>query len=627
MKQIVRSSILRGIVIACVCGFCLWYGYYWWPDIQIDVVRSLVVGIIQTQAGVWAIAVSFSLLYVQISVEAYSLRAAHLLLEHKAFQRMTGYYVMSLVLNGLMALLVTEQPRFLPAAVGLAAVALFVYGMAVLVTYITSVVNYITPETIIETLRQRMDREQIEKAALKTTISKDVVGSVTIRVPTRPIGPSSVGEDHMRVLVDIAKRMASRSDHVAVKAAIDGIVNLNPTDSLAMSLEEWYERQAMYENTEEEIAGKQDKLREKALKAELTEAAMLAYRSAALMEIWTAGTQSRDQVTAGLVVDAVSGILGSDILRNSVGHTNVLRAVVSNQMFEDTSHHRWFDLREQVIHLLTDGLERIKHGDPSVRNRNVSSVTALIAEMGRRLLDDEDRADPAELAIFRAIRVLGRYGAKSGDEHIVQTVCRYLHRRAVNVRFPSWRGAVHQSREMADLVQEMGCLWVDRKPVERHVDRTFYELINRASVEIVRAFNEVEDPRSYPSGANYNYLDALSVLAQACIAAEQWARAEFALRQMNELVTDSEETPRYAAACLMRLLPASIGDVPADAIGLWVGAVHRLLDKNGGTAAEYARGHWVEQARQARDTTAVSSSPRIEASVDDLIERLNDLRG
>lgn len=620
VSAIVWWASLVGILVASLLGYWLRERFDWLPNVEAQVVRSLLVGMIQTHVGIWAIAVSFSLLYVQISADVYSPGVARLLVRHRAFRRMTRDYVLILVLDSMMALFVTPKPEFLPLLAGTIGVTAFIYGLAVMVTYIGEVVHYITPDTIIGELRGQISYERIQEEALEKTLSRQGPSGwesqwegPTIRMPTKVAAQSRVG-DEVRILIDIAKRMVRRSDHVAVKAAIDGIVGLKYGNKRLPR-----PSRLGPNATREEIAAE---IEEK----ELTMGAVLAYLAGALMEVWTTAIQSRDRQTAGMLISAMGKILPSDILYNFVARTNVLQVAIYDQMFQDTGRLDWLDLRLRVIRLLTARLGSISHDNP-MKNPNAWSVYSLLERMGRDLLGEERYDFSGELEIFKGFSILGQYGAAVGDDAIVGEVLRYLPDRAQRGCSETWRRQTYMAEgPMAELVQKMGSRWIRGTRLRKdHVSgKPFLFLLDQGTEQVVVAYNQAIDAASepYPSHANFRYLDALEEIAIACIEAEQWHWFDATLRRMNRLVMDPKLTPDYAAACFAEVLEAAVKMAEPRAIEVWVGAMSQFLDRNSDVKSEYGFARVLSQARKAQDSGVVAPGSELEARLTSLIERL-----
>lgn len=120
-------------VTTFLCLAILWWYYYWTPDISSQDVQSFLLTLVQTLAGILAIAVSFSLLYVQISVDSYSLRASSLLVQQIEFKALIRNYVLLLLFLSFMSLFVTDHPQWLPPLFGgLGVISLFLRCSALL---------------------------------------------------------------------------------------------------------------------------------------------------------------------------------------------------------------------------------------------------------------------------------------------------------------------------------------------------------------------------------------------------------------------------------------------------------------------------------------------------------------
>jgi len=625
ISDLVWRTFLRSVLFAIVLGILLWVRFNWLPNVQVDTVRSLLVSIVQSQASIWAIAVSFSLLYVQISVDAYSLRAARLLVQNTAFVQMTRDYVLSLSINSLMALFVTPQPSLLPLLFGVVGVMLFINGLAVMVKYISYVVHYVTPDAIIHELRARINTEQIQQEALEITLEKQVggrwvtdPGQITVRMPTEVEAQSPASEE-LRILIDLAKRMVRRWDHIAVKAAIDAIVG---------SAGYWRQYMPLLPNaTAEEIENKQA--------ADLAAGAVLAYLAGALMEIWTTAIQSEDPITAAMIVTAMRKVLGSNVLDDFVACTNVLEGTVYDRMFEDTNRLGWMDVRRRVISLLTGRLSRSSYEElasgPVKEHRNASEVLYLLTRMGRVLLevDKSDLADASvesEWDIFRAISVLGVYGAAVGNPSMVSGVSSYLCDLAECYRAkPWWHSIGYKQSQMPKLVGEMGRLWVRSDPETGRVDRTFRELLEGAE-QVVAAFNERWKESPFSSPANSCYLDALEWIARACVSAEQWPRLQATLSCINRLVTGGDDLPSYATFGFERIIREAIRLAKHGAIDLWAKAVAEFLDCNGSLMSSYDYARLMQGTAEARESALVEGHSELGVRLAGLAGRLTEMQ-
>lgn len=559
LLHIILLALFVGVLAVELAVYWLWSYYKWMPDIQASSVQFLLIGIIQTQAGILAIAVSFSLLYVQISVEAYSLRAAQLLIYFSSFQRIVAYYVSALVINSLLALFITPNPAFLPWFAGMIGVTLFVYGLVVLVIYIADVAYYITPEAIVQALRKQIDPEHVRQEALKLSLQKswkekEKQGQeILISMPIGIAEQSRIG-DELRVMIDVAKRMVRQSDHVAVKAVIDGIVCIQESYCIPEPV-----------SLDRKIAV--DQLR----RAELANGALLAYLSGILMEIWSAAIQSIDMVTANMLVRAMDKLLKYGALDNSVACTNVLQVAVHDQMFQDTTRLGWLELRQRVICLITDKLSDIAHKDYRGKHPNAWKVFELLEGMGRTLLK-EDRKDVSQI-VFRGIAIFGEYGATTGEDAIIDNVGRFL-------RDLAQQGHV-APRSMADLVSKMGVCWVQGASLGEFRSKPFWYLLKEGVQQAVYLYNQTmaQSHDSYYVPANSSYLDALEEIAKTCVEAQRWDELKYTLEITNSLITDQEHTPSYAAFCLSNVLDVVAKIPQSPGVDVCIGAINEFLDR------------------------------------------------
>jgi hypothetical protein len=609
-------SALMGILVAGALGYYLWHQHNWVPSVDLTHVQSLLVSIVQTQAGILAIALSFSLLYVQISVDAYSLRAAGLLVRQSTFKRMTGYYVLSLVLNGMLALFVGSEPEFLPLLAGAIGAALFVCGLTVLVAYIADMADCITPEAIIREVRRHLHHERIKGEALERAFAGEAPKhwgedledfSITMILTSQ----AHVSDD-LQVLIDIGKRMVSRPDHLAVGAVINGIVDLQHGDLLPQPLP--------LGSTAEERAAR---IRE----GRIARLAVLVYLADALVGIWMTAIRFQDQGTARRLVSAMGELLGHDVLLNFVARTNVLRAAVYELMFRDTSKLEWSYVRRRVIHLLTDRLYGIVNYHWKEPHPNAWGVYELLERIGYDLLREESLDEFGELEVFKGICEFGRYSAAVGDGAMVSEIGFYLKERAS-------RQALN-FQDMARLVERMGSSWVRGSPLVKYRDKPFWFLLTQGVVPVVVAYNEQRsgEPGSLPSGANYHYLDALEGIAVACIDSERWYCLEETLEQMNRLVREPEFTPGYAAFCLGEVLKSAVERAESKAIGIWAEAVasrfpglyFHAKSERARTELERASSSLLGAVDKARASKAVASDPELEGKLTELAERLEQV--
>jgi hypothetical protein len=211
-------GLFAGVALICLIGWFLWLYFRWEPSVDLSAIQPFLIGVIQIQAGILAIAISFSLLYLQVSVEAYSLRASKLLVTHKSFQRMIRDYLFILVINCSLAIFAIGQPWFIPILAAILGAGLFIASLFVLIKFIRDVAEFITPETMIQEIFRRYPIQKIHAEGFDKLLPKDLykvtdpkkLEEMRITIPSISGAPDQFG-DGMNMLIDISRRMIGQA--------------------------------------------------------------------------------------------------------------------------------------------------------------------------------------------------------------------------------------------------------------------------------------------------------------------------------------------------------------------------------------------------------------------------------
>lgn len=388
LSSSVFRYFLQGLVLALPLGLASWWLYRWELSISPDAVQSMLFTFIQTTGGILAIAVSFSLLYVQVSVGSYSLRAAGLLIRQKPFQQLIRDYVFALGLFTSLSLIADPMAALMPALPAALGIFAFGYSLFGLVKYIESMVTFMKPEATIHSLLEDSGFEYTYANAvdlLKGQSWRDEASGriihETIHVPTSVLEFSQYGSIH-RILIDFARRMIDQSDHVAVKAVINAIKGAQrwPGGGFALI--------GILPVTEEKLtsAFSATQIEGSLLDAKIVEGAVIAYLSGALAEIWTYAFNAGDTIAAAYVMSVFKHLIRNDfgaaILRQGLFHTDFLESVLTNLVVAKAMGAEWRDLRHEALRILVEPtVERCK----SVENSYESSLRRGQTGRGARI--------------------------------------------------------------------------------------------------------------------------------------------------------------------------------------------------------------------------------------------------
>lgn len=540
IRKAAKFAIFSGVIVATVIFACvlLWQIGIWPPfgsqvvsaflayRIEPENIRAILLTLIQTQAGILAIAVSFSLLFVQVSVEAYSLRASRLLIQHPPFIELVKVYIFSLVVLSLLILSLQEDIQPLPLFFGIAGFCLFFYGLYFLVIYIADVTHFITPEAIVNFLSQKFTRAKIEQEAQKlidrrkrenesyrarnVAEMQDVdlynqsrnhrfgIDSYSglIQVPMGITVRSNVDED-FRVLIDFTKRMIISGDHVAVKAGIDRI----PSFQIGYSY--WHLTDL----------GEEQKLAEYQRIHEL-EAAQIAFLCGALMELWTTAFRIKDILVADLLIREISSLVGNQILEQRVLNSNLLEVVVRDKLFFDATNLEWFQLRNQIIKIITENLGVIDQSNYQYRHHGAQRVVNILINMAVFVFDEEQFSQSADYHLFKGISMIARYGATAGEGGVIGDVSRYLGRRANKLKQVDKDELSFTHRnEMVELIRDMRSRLIE-KATEGKFD--FKDLWYISSYSVPNLESQYDDLKPW------TLEDDLIDVAMECINRGKW---------------------------------------------------------------------------------------------------------
>lgn len=334
-----RINVLSAWAIAAlvVVGLMLIYGTASPPGIN-DVL-SLHIGILQTVATILAIAGSISLLYIQVSVESYSLRASPLLLKEPYFHRLITRYFLVLLALGILALSTRTVPAWMPAMSGALGLLLLIIAIADLFIFLERIVEIVSPEEIINsTRREFLGWQQLRKEAAEKLLPYDWEEAYsrdyrpTVKMPAS-IDGWSMFEGPARVLIDVITRMILSGDQQAAKKGIEEIANYSGDDLVFPLLE-----------TPRELA-------------RYKEAAVLAYRSGMLAEIWSVAVRQEDEQSGIMIINAASDLIEGSVLRGSITETDVLKSMFFETLFMGAIDSAWWDARRKVVDFIVSDCE------------------------------------------------------------------------------------------------------------------------------------------------------------------------------------------------------------------------------------------------------------------------------
>ena len=471
-------------VTTFLCLAILWWYYYWTPDISSQDVQSFLLTLVQTLAGILAIAVSFSLLYVQISVDSYSLRASSLLVQQIEFKALIRNYVLLLLFLSFMSLFVTDHPQWLPPLFGgLGVISLF-SALFSLTRYVEAIANFITPESIINHIVEQIDRDSIRRHAFQILAGNSYrdfhTGKIvyeSIRILRFPFNLMHY-HDTQRLLVDITRRMIRNSDHIVTRLTMNALMGERVFYSQSKK-QLIYSSELLYFNIED-VFTEREILRDGITK-ELLDSAIIAYHAGMLTEIWSIALIANDQISASQVLTSFGCLIHEYDprigFRREVFSTDIFDAnwgyngIIIDVFFKDSSHPGWKPLRQQLIDILLLPLGVNKKYDehwPEITEgfpilEQLGPLFSLLWEIDRFLLKEDDPDLVLERSVSRGMIQISQLAMKVHKENLLLDTYHWISERHHLGNSPAWHKVFHfrSGEEIAKLLEEITLHWFE----------------------------------------------------------------------------------------------------------------------------------------------------------------------
>lgn len=354
-------------LVICAGFWALWYYFpTWQPAVSAAAAQSFLIGIVQVQAGIFAIAASFSVLYLQVSLEAYSLRASDLFLKNEDFPILVRDFIFTLVINSALALWVSDVPEFFPILFSLSGSSFFVASLVILLRYTRQVAESVSPEKIVAEMLT--DAPYSKLSAESTEFLTPPPGNLykpdlKIEVPglfgaSTQLGPS------MKMLVDIARRMIDQFDHAVLNQILNGITAQNSQFSFRTPPEPVtendilvYRRNTHPEYRRSPLTNEQIQENIRAEKKTLREAAYLAYLIGAFLQMLPAAIRANNKPAAKIILAAIGKVLNGRLFTDSFHKTNILNTVLRDHLLSNLELEGWLDLKLDAIKMVFDCLQ------------------------------------------------------------------------------------------------------------------------------------------------------------------------------------------------------------------------------------------------------------------------------
>ena len=549
-------------------------------------------GIIQLQAVLLAVTVSFSLLYLQISAQAYSRQATRLLITQPAFIRMIGDFVFVLVVNSLLALMVSPQPVFFPALAGVFGILLFLYSLVRLADYMRAIAEFITPEAIArETLRTytpgRLEREAVEQllpVGAEDAQALEEIGRMEICVPTT--GAAFQFGEKMELLIEMGSKMVVQANYTGLQRvlmAVVGDLGLQKWLSAAAGASRPNQRLSLARASRDLPAGaaRQPESWQETLRS----GARLAYLAGGLNQIWMMCVAKQDPLAAALILSAYNDLLKDQLLAPPLYQTDLLQRVVRDVLLVDTAQPGWQQMQPQVLALISQNLnlsssEDLEAGREGMEDQAllqnplpfIRLLYARLEEMTQRLLDQPNRSERAFQEVFSALDKTVLYGARVGEAYVSDFAV-FASRSLSEITEIS-------ARQMAELVGQACKLGVRTAAGSANDDRRFEYLLEFG----VRRYVSLHWRTLKDAGRDWQignvfipFQDALKAIAIECLHRQNWKYFSQTLGTLVALENENQAYLFHAMACLRAILACSVQRSQGEAIRLSLDCLVELV--------------------------------------------------
>jgi hypothetical protein len=582
-------GLVAGIAVVIFLFYLFWHYLGWTPSFAMDqaFAQSLVVGIIQIQAGILAIAISFSILYLQVSVEAYSLRASRLLMRHRAFRQMVRDYVFLLSINGLLALFVTDIPPYFPLIIGLVAIGLLLGGIIALLRYIGSIAIFITPEELVKEISRDFTAEVIYKEAMQELYPKDINSYTKLfELQTRMITFPTLDQlgDGIKLFVDIARKMIVQGDHMVLRfivARISGLGRyfrnvLPPLRDVYVHFDESSGSVVIEEDTPSQEERQKEELSQE--RQILQNSVYLSYILGGLLHIWDIAVRGNDKASAQTVVTEMGKLLEGQFLYAVVHRTDVLNSAVFNILIRETSKPTWIDMRPSVINMVSNGLDLPSKTDLEFRNYHVSSrmdeniyarkVYTFFENVLYFLSKESPRDSQSIGTAFDGMEKIVIYGASSGSAMIGD--------------FSWFLGSCLDilteinTRWLCGVLEQVGVCWLQAASDGVEVYVKGYPTLFTYGIDrfIAGRFAQLKEEQSTETIESFMipFYDMLEKLSIECVKRKQYESLELTLDAMydHNLVVFALPDPWYPIACITKSLETAAKEYDKEAVEVWL---------------------------------------------------------
>jgi len=308
--------------------------------------QGLIIGVIQTLVGALSIAISFSLLFIQVSLGSYSLRSSRIIFEKPFFKILVAISVFGISLLSAIYLLVEDTSDLLPALFAFLTIFIFICLIFLFIFYLISTVFFLTPEDIIKSQLRYRTKKDICLEGINTIQS--------IFYEERYLKfiefPSLYFSESMRLLLDFAKKMISTNDHIALAYTVRVILGFEGAKSVPDYL--FDSKLTIFPITDNYI--KEEKINIGELSVTDIEMGIFYNLSTALTYIWDLVIQSNDKISARFIVNAFSDLIRtpSGRIRKSTIDKVLLHNFYFERLLKDTSSSHWADLHDYVLSVL-----------------------------------------------------------------------------------------------------------------------------------------------------------------------------------------------------------------------------------------------------------------------------------
>jgi len=545
------------------------------------------------------------------------------------------------------AIFARAEPTWLPLAASILGVALFLFSMCELVSYLQSMVGRITPDAIIDHLVSKVFKwDVLRDEAIKSRLPSNWesklergVWHAPIEVPVTPEQWADL-TGHARILLDITSRMIGRSDWQAVKRTVAGIVH------------GWMGNDKLPPLAVRPRSLPPEEARLHADKQAVIRAAELAYRCGMLAEIWAAAGRQNDEVSGTMVVKAVEELVQHSLLTEPVVPTNISEALIYKRLFCDASRFQWREARAMVVGLISVALEdRYERSErrslaedeacvyqspaPELPTFHLTQAQQVLQRMGNDLLAEdppENRPDPhCYWMVFRGVVAVTRLAILQRDDALITDIGHHLVSELQAVEVSAfWRRELLRHSQIGDLVRCLGVNLIGGAAAGVYKRKYFWPV-----PVILNIHWNLTHGLAYREtmGSDSAFLWAIHDIAVQCVQARFWEELEQSIIHLPPLAKEEDDelglghalSGPHVAEMLGRILGTAISSGEREAINVCLKPIDIYLHDPRWAKPREAVKVLLGKLQSLASSDRLAGEPDLRGHLESQIRRLEDL--